>query len=105
MAMKPARARLLGVGRESRPRDCRAPRRPADQLRHFARSFLDMRRHEVDHALKPEPAIRAAESGALIAMRLEEPGAAFSSDIPPARAIAASLRPLEEPQSRAEGRP
>ena len=54
IAMKPGARRLLGVGRNGVLEIAEHDVDLRHQLRHFGAHFLDMRRHEMDHALEPQ---------------------------------------------------
>ena len=52
MAMKPARAAVLGIGRNRVLEIAEHHVDLRDQLRHLGAYLLDVRRHEMDHALE-----------------------------------------------------
>ena len=54
MAMKPCARRLLGVGRNGVLEIAEHHVDLPDQLRHLGGDLLDVRRHEMDHALEPD---------------------------------------------------
>ena len=91
MAMKPARAAYLRVGRDGVLEIAEDHIDLAHERRHFRRDLLDVRRNEMDHALKPHRQF-AQRHGRADRERLVELSRMFHgrSYYPPCRAIGAS---------------